>query len=107
MFYACSGLAAIFVVIAGLLTILGDKGAILIGGFNTFAEAQKNLYDKSKLVKAMRNSLLLWALILAIGGSLSYFISQYFGVISFIIWLIVFFKDFHWDAKRAFEKYKK
>ncbi|MHC1750903.1 MAG: DUF3784 domain-containing protein [Cellulosilyticaceae bacterium] len=107
MFYACLSLSVIFVITAGLLTILGDKGAMLISGFNTFSEAQRNLYDKNKLVKAMRNSLLLWALILGIGAILSYLGSQYFGIISFIIWLIVFFKDFHWDAKKAFEKYKK
>ena len=106
MFYACLSLSIIFVIIAGLLTILGARGAMLIGGFNTLLEAQRNLYDKSKLVKAMRNSLLLWALILAGGAVLSYFVSQYFGIISFIIWLIVFFRDFHWDAKKAFEKYK-
>lgn len=107
MFYACISLSVIFLIIAGLLTILGDKGAILIGGFNTFSKSQKDLYDKSKLVRAMRNSLLLWVLILAIGAVLSYFVSQYLGIISFIVWIIVFFKDFHWDAKKAFEKYKK
>lgn len=87
--------------------ILGDKGAILIGGFNTFSKDEKALYDKSKIVKGMRNSFLLWALILGIGAVLSYFMSQYLGVISFIIWIVVFFKDFHWGAKKAFERYKK
>lgn len=107
MFYTCLILSVIFLIIAGVLTILGDKGAMLISGFNTLSKAQRDLYDKSRLVKSMRNSLLLWVLILGIGAILSYFISQYFGVISFIIWIIVFFKDFHWDAQKAFEKYKK
>lgn len=107
MFCTCISLAVVFVIIAGLLTILGDKGTLLIGGFNTFSKSQRKLYDKSKVVKDMRNSLLLWALILGIGAVLSYYGSQYLGVISFIIWIIVFFKDFHWDAKKAFEKYKK
>lgn len=107
MFYACLSLSVIFLMIAGLLMILGDKGAILIGGFNTFSKNEKALYDKGKLVKGMRNSLLLWALILGIGAILSYFVSQYLGGLSFIIWIIVFFKDFNWDAKKAFEKYRK
>ena len=107
MFYTCLILSVIFLIIAGVLTILGDKGAMLISGFNTLSKAQRDLYDKSRLVKSVRNSLLLWVLILGIGAILSYFISQYFGVISFIIWIIVFFKDFHWDAQKAFEKYKK
>lgn len=107
MFYACFGLAIVFLTLAALLTILGDKGAMLIGGFNTLSATQRNLYDRDKIVKAMRNSLLLWALILGIGGLLSYFVSQYFAILAFIVWLIVFFKNFHWDAKKAFERYKK
>ncbi|MEG2374520.1 MAG: DUF3784 domain-containing protein [Niameybacter sp.] len=107
MFYACLSLSVIFLIIAGLLMILGVKGAILIGGFNTFSKNEKALYDESKLVKGVRNSFLLWALILGIGAVLSYVVSQYLGGISFIIWIIVFFKDFHWDAKEAFKKYKK
>lgn len=54
MFYAYLSLSVIFLMIAGLLMILGDKGAILIGGFNTFSKNEKALYDKGKLVKGMR-----------------------------------------------------
>ena len=107
MFYVCTTLSVIFLLIAGLFAILRDKGVMLISGFNTFSNAQKDLYDKNKLVKDMRNSFLLWALILGIGAVLSYFGSQYLGAISIVIWIILFFKDVHWDVKKAFEKYKK
>lgn len=107
VFYACLSLSVIFAIIAVLLTVLGEKGAMLIAGFNTLSESQRNLYDKSKIVKDQRNSLLIWTVILGIGAVLSYFISQYCGIIALILWLIVFFKEVHWDAKKAFERYKK
>ena len=44
---------------------------------------------------------------MGIGAILSYFISQYMGVIAFIVWLIMFFKDVHLDEEKAFGKYKK
>lgn len=107
VFYACLSLSVIFMIIALLFTVLGEKAAMLISGFNTLSESQRNLYDRSKIVKAQRNSLLIWTAILGIGTVLSYFFSQYCGIIALIIWLIVFFKDVHWDAKKAFERYKK
>ena len=106
-FYSCLGLSTCFAVIALVFTILGEKGAILISGFNTLSKSQRDLYDKQKLVNDQRNSLLLWTIILGIGAILSYFISQYFGIIAFVIWLIVFFKNVRWNANTAFEKYRK
>ena len=107
VFYACLSLSVIFVLIAILLTVLGEKGAMLIGGFNTLSESQRNLYDKNKIVKSQRNLLLIWSVILGTGAILSYLISHYLGIVAIIIWLIVFFKEFHWDAQKAFEQYKK
>lgn len=105
-FYGCLALGIVFGIIALILTLLGEKGAMLIAGFNTFLETQRNLYDKDKLVKAERNALIIWCTVLGVGAVLSYFVTQYCGIIAFVIWIIIFFKEFHWDAKKAFEKYK-
>lgn len=60
-----------------------------------------------KLSIDMRNSLLLWAIILLIGAILAYFISKYCAILAIVIWLIIFFKDVHIDSEKAFEKYRK
>lgn len=107
MVEACISLSLMFFILAGLFLILKDKGAMFISGFNTLSKNERALYDKQKLVQAMRNSLFLWSIILGIGAVLSYTVSSYAGMISIIIWIFLFCKDFHWDAKKAFEKYKK
>ena len=107
MVEACASLSLIFLILAGLFIMLGDKGAMFISGFNTLSKDERELYDKQQLVQATRNSLLLWSIILGIGAVLSYIVSSYAGVISFIIWIFLFCKDLHWDARKAFEKYKK
>lgn len=106
-FYFCITLLLCFGSIALLFTLLGEKGSILISGFNSLSKSQRDLYDQKKLVRDQRNSLLLWTLILGIGAILSYYISEYFGIIAAIIWFILFFKDVCLDSNKAFEKYRK
>lgn len=85
MVEACASLSLIFLILAELFIMLGDKGAMFISGFNTLSKDERELYDKQQLVQATRNSLLLWSIILGIGAVLSYIVSSYAGVISFII----------------------
>ena len=106
-FYSCLSLAGLFFPLALLLMLLGEKGAVLISGFNTWPKSKRDMYDKRKLVSDQARLLWIWAIILSMGAVLSYFISPYFGLVAFILWLILAFKDVHWDANRAFEKYRK
>ena len=105
-YIACGLSSVICFLFALLFTILKGKAAILISGFNTMPKEKRELYDKEKLSKAYRNIFLIWAIIQGIGAILAYYISQYIAVIAFIIWLIVFFKDAHFDKEKAFGKYK-
>lgn len=41
------------------------------------------------------------------GAICSYFISMYIAIVAYLIWLVLFFKEVHLDAEKAFEKYKK
>ena len=79
----------------------------MISGFNTIPKYQRELYDQDRMSRDQRNAFLIWSGIMGIGAILSYFISQYMGVIAFIVWLIMFFKDVHLDEEKAFGKYKK
>jgi len=103
----CLMLAVFFGIISVIFALLREKGAMLISGFNTLQKEEREKYDKKKMSTDMRNSLFLWSTILFSGAILGYFISKYCAIVSIVIWLIVFFKDFHIDAEKAFEKYKK
>ena len=92
----------LFLFLALLFTILKGRAAILISGFNTIPK-----YHLDRMSRDQRNAFLFWSGIMGIGAILSYFISQYMGVIAFIVWLIMFFKDVHLDEEKAFGKYKK
>ena len=97
---------AAYVPIHDSIFSLKDKAAILISGFNSMSKDQRKMYDQKKMSKDQRNAFLIWGLIFAVGAILANFISQFFAIIAFIVWLIIFFKDVHLDEEKAFGKYK-
>ena len=103
----CLILAVFFSILAIAFALLKEKGAILISGFNTFSKDEREMYDKKKMSIDMRNSLLIWAVILFLGAILSYCISKYYGIIAIVIWIVIFFKEVHMDSEKAFEEYRK
>ncbi len=105
-FYACLILGLIFAIMTILFTILGDKVAVLISGFNSLTQEQRKEYDIKRISSDQRNSMLIWTIIMLLGALFSFIISQYIAIIAFIIWIIVFFQDVHMDTIKAFEKYK-
>ena len=105
-FYACLLLAIIFGIFTFVFFLLKEKAAMLISGFNSLPKKERELYDLARLSKDQRNSMFIWTIIMSVGALLSFFISQYFAIIAFVVWLIVFFKDVHLDTDKAFEKYK-
>ena len=44
---------------------------------------------------------------LAAGAALSRFVSQGFAIAAFAVWLVLFFRDVHFDAEKAFAKYRR
>jgi hypothetical protein len=103
--YICLILAIVFGVTAFIFFLLKDKAAMLISGFSTLPKEERELYDKARLSKDQRNDILLWAFIMGIGSMLS-LLSQFFAILAFGIWLVLFLKEVHFDAKKAFEEYK-
>lgn len=104
--YACLTLTMIFGILTCIFFLLKEKGAMLISGFNSLSKQERELYDLKKLSKDQRNSMLIWTLIMSAGALFSFLISQYFAIIAFVIWLIMFFKGVHFDMDKAFGKYK-
>ena len=104
----CLVLCGSFGIMAVIFTLLKEKGAVLITGFNEFSgvtKEKREQYDQKRMSRDMRNAFILWSAVLLIGGLLSLF-SFYFGIAAGIIWLILCFKDIKWDTEKAFEKYR-
>lgn len=99
----CIVLAILFLIIGIIFSLLKEKGAKYVSGFSTLNHPEK--YDKAFISLDMRNQCFTYALILFLGAILSYFISDYIAIPTYIIWGIVFFKSVHMDAEKAFEKY--
>lgn len=102
-FMACIVLAILFLIMGIIFFLLKEKGAKYVSGFSTLNHPEK--YDKAYISLDMRNQCFIYALILFLGAILSYFISNYIAIPTYIIWGIVFFKSVHLDAEKAFEKY--
>ena len=102
MFSSCNNIFIVAIIFGSLK----EKSAVLISGFNYFSKEKQEKYNRNKMSKDMRNSFLIWSIILLLGGITSYFINEYFAIFSMIIWVILFIKDVHIDPEKGFDKYK-
>lgn len=94
-----------FALIALLFTIKKDNYR-LIAGFNDLSKDKQDLYNKQKIRIDMRNHFLLYSIIFIVGTILTYLFSLVFGIISIIIWVILFIKSIKLDTDKALKKYK-
>lgn len=104
-FWMCIVLVPGFLLTGIVFALLKERGAKFVSGFNTLSEKEQELYDKSWIVRDIRNSSFIWSAIMLVGAILSYFLTGYIAAAAYIIWGIWFFKDVHWDAYKAFKKY--
>lgn len=102
----CLFMIALFGVMSVLFTVLGEKGAMLISGFNTLPQEVREQYDRKRMSMDQRNSFLIWTVIFIIGAVSSYFIGQYCSIAAGIIWLVLLLKNVRLDVGKAFQKYK-
>lgn len=105
-FWMCISAGVGFAVIGLLFAIFKEKSAKLVSGFNTIPRQEQDLYDKAYIARDMRNSCFLWTAVMLAGAVGSQFVSGYFAVAAYIVWIILFFRDVHLDARKAFEKYR-
>ena len=66
---------------------------------------EQALYDKAHISRDIKNQCFTWVGIMLVGAVLSYFLTPYMAIPAFIIWLVLFFKEVHFDTHKAFEKY--
>lgn len=87
------------------MRFLRKKAAKFVSGFNSFSKEEQALYDKAHISRDIKNQCFTWAGIMLVGAVLSYFLTPYMAIPAFIIWLVLFFKEVHFDTHKAFEKY--
>ena len=104
-FGSCIILAILFVIIGVLFAIFKEKAAKFVSGFNSFSKEEQSLYDKVQISHDIRNQCFIWTVIMLAGALLSCFLTPYMAIPAYIIWLILFFREVHFDNHKAFEKY--
>ena len=104
-FWLCGVLVIPFIIIGVLFAIFKEKAAKFVSGFNSLPKGEQELYDKAHISRDIRNQCFTWAGIMLIGAASSYFLTPYMSIPAFIIWLVLFSKEVHFDNHKAFEKY--
>ena len=104
-FWSCIILSIPFAFVGILFAAFKDKAAKYVSGFNSLPKKEQELYDKARISRDIRNQCFTWSVIMLIGSVLSFFITPSMAIPAYIIWLVLFFKDVHFDSRKAFEKY--
>lgn len=105
-FYTCGILVIPFAFTGVLFAIYKERAARFVSGFNSLSQKEQALYDKASIARDVKNQCFIWSAIMLAGAALS-FITPYMAIPAYMIWLVLFFKDFHYDHHKAFEKYLK
>lgn len=103
----CLLMGLTFGIMALIFMLLKEKGAVLISGFNSLSKEEREQYDTKWMMHDIRNLFLIWTAVLLLGAVLSYFLSDYCGLISILVWVVLFLKNMHLNLDKAFGKYKK
>ena len=104
--YLCGVLVIPFALVGVLFAVFKEKAAVFVSGFNTLPKKEQARYDRAGISRDVRNQCFLWSVIMLAGSALSYAVTPYMAIPAFVIWLVLFFRDVHLDARKAFEKYR-
>lgn len=103
---ACLFVACILAVGWYFFSILKGKAAVFIPGFLSIPEEKRKQYDTDRLVRDVRDSFAVSALVLAAGFVLGITVHVFCSAFLFVMWILIFFKDVNLDKEQAFEKYR-
>ena len=104
---SCLVLGGIFTALGLLFWALGDRGAMLISGFNTLPREEREAYDWARMSRDQRRQFFSWAVVFLAGAGASWLWGAWAALAAFFLWLVLFFREVHLDPDRAFEKYRK
>ena len=104
-FWSCIILVIPFLIIGVLFAIFKEKATKFVSGFNSFSKEEQAMYDKAQISRDIRNQCFIWTVIMLAGATLSCLLTPYMAIPTYIIWLVLFFREVHFDNHKAFEKY--
>lgn len=104
-FWSCIILVIPFVIIGVLFAIFKEKATKFVSGFNSFSKEEQTMYDKAQISRDIRNQCFIWTVIMLAGATLSCLLTPYMAIPTYIIWLVLFFREVHFDNHKAFKKY--
>ena len=104
-FWSCIILVIPFLIIGVLFCDFMEKQQNLFQDLIHFLKKNRALYDKAHISRDIRNQCFMWAIIMLAGALLSCFLTPYIAIPTYIIWLVLFFREVHFDNHKAFEKY--
>lgn len=103
--WGCAVMAALFFALAGAFSLLGERGAMWVSGFNSLPAEERARYDQARIVRDIRNDCLAWGAVTAAGAILSGLLTAWAGGAAFLVWAVLFFPTVRLDARAAFAKY--
>lgn len=101
------GMTIIFFIMGLIFAVMKEKASSLIAGYNFKSKEERKKYDEKKMSMDMRNFFFICSGIFVIGTVATYIWGANCFWISFIIFIVYFFRDVHIDDEKAFGKYKK
>lgn len=104
-FWMCIVLVPGFLIIGLLFAIFKERAAKFVSGFNSLSPKEQAMYNKAYIARDIRNSCFIWTTIMLAGAVSACLWTPYMAIGSYVVWGILFFKDVHFDAHKAFEKY--
>ena len=105
-FYACMIMAVFFFLMALLFALGKERAANWLSGFHCLPEEERAGYDRKRMAADTGKDFLRWGFLMLAGALVSLRISGYGAAAAWGTWLILFLKDVHLDAEKAFEKYR-
>lgn len=105
-FWMCIALAPVFAGLGLLFACMKGSAAGLLAGFNELPAQEQASYDQAWIARDNRNTYLLSAAVMLAGAIGSLLVSGLCAVAAYAIWLFLQFRGFHWDARKAYAKYK-
>lgn len=103
-FWSCAVMAALCFALAGAFALAGEKGAMWVSGFSSLPAGERERYDRARIARDMRNNCLAWGAVMTAGAILS-LLTAWAGGAAFLVWAVLFFREVHMDARKAFAKY--
>ena len=82
--WMCGVLVIPFTTIGLLFGLFKERATKFVAGFNSFTDKEQEMYDRAAISRDIRNQCLIWSALMLIGTVLSFIISPYMAIYSYV-----------------------